>query len=343
MSKITKLMVSLLVLVIFLPADSLATPPPDGMGSKFPVSSDDECWRKLPPAEKGGGQALPTWARATAGAMPRTTAAMLRLDYLHRTRNPLGPELRGKMRWVAGRANNCEYSMAYAEADLIRAAIDGTELRSLKGDLRNLPEPERSALEFAHQMTVDASKVTDADVTRLLASYGEQKVVAMVLLLAHANFQDRMLLALGSDVEPGGPLPPREIQFNLKTDPPPVVPARKRPEGRPVPDEPTRVDDPFWLSMAFDDLQGRLTEQRQRPSRIRIPSWEEVLRVMPPEVPRPEKPTRIQWNLVTTGYQPELATAWSNTTRAFREESKQDRVFEESLFWIVTRTIHCFY
>ena len=43
------------------------------------------------------------------------------------------------------------------------------------------------------------------------------------------------------------------------------------------------------------------------------------------------------------GYQPELATAWSACTRAFREESKQDRVFEESLFWIVTRTIHCFY
>ena len=43
------------------------------------------------------------------------------------------------------------------------------------------------------------------------------------------------------------------------------------------------------------------------------------------------------------GYQPELAAAWSACTRAFREEAKQDRVFEESLFWVVTRTIHCFY
>ena len=43
------------------------------------------------------------------------------------------------------------------------------------------------------------------------------------------------------------------------------------------------------------------------------------------------------------GYQPELAAAWSACTRAFGEEAKQDRVFEESLFWIVTRTIHCFY
>ena len=95
--------------------------------------------------------------------------------------------------------------------------------------------------------------------------------------------------------------------------------------------------------MEFDDLQGRLTEQRARPSRIRVPSWDEVLRTMPPEIPRPENPIRIRWSLVTMGYQPELATAWSACTRAFREESKQDRVFEESLFWIVTRTIHCFY
>jgi hypothetical protein len=68
-----------------------------------------------------------------------------------------------------------------------------------------------------------------------------------------------------------------------------------------------------------------------------------VLRVMPREVPRPESPIRIKWSLVTMGYQPELAAAWSSCTRAFREEAKQDRVFEESLFWIVTRTIHCFY
>ena len=91
--------------------------------------------------------------------------------------------------------------------------------------------------------------------------YGEEKVVAMVLLLAHANFQDRLLLALGSPIESGGPMPPLEITFDPKADPPPVPP-RKRPEGRPVPEEPARIDDPFWLSMEFDDLQGQLTEQR---------------------------------------------------------------------------------
>jgi hypothetical protein len=43
------------------------------------------------------------------------------------------------------------------------------------------------------------------------------------------------------------------------------------------------------------------------------------------------------------GYQPELATGWSACTRAFGDEAKQDRVFEESLFWVVTRSITCFY
>ena len=342
MSRVSCLTILLLMAVLLLPADLMAARPREGVASPFPLLSDEECWRILPATEKGGGQALPSWARAMASAMPRTTAAMLQLDFSHRARNPLGPLLRGKMRWVAGQANRCEYSMAYAESDLRRAGLEEAGLRSLRGDHGDLPEPERAALAFARQMTLDASEVTDAEVAHLIARYGERKVTAMVLLLAHANFQDRLLLALGSPIEPGGPMPPLEIDFDPKADPP-SVPRRERPEGRPVPEEPARIDDPFWLSMEFDDLQGKLTEQRERPSRIRVPSWEELLRMMPPEFPRPERPIRIRWSLVTMGYQPELAMAWSATTKAFREEAKQDRIFEESLFWIVTRTIHCFY
>ncbi len=308
----------------------------------FPVPSDEDAWRCLPRPKAGYGQPLPSWARALARSLPRTTAALLDLDRTHRTRSPLGPLLRGKMRWVAARANRCQYSLAYAEADLRRAGLDEAGLRSLAGDHADLPEPERAALDFAHQMTADASEVTDAEVAHLIAAYGESKVVAMVLLLAYANFQDRLLLALGIPVEPGGPMPPPDVRIDPKAEPPPV-PRRDPPRGRPVPDEPERVDDPFWLSMDLGDLRERLAGQRSRTSRIRIPTWEDVLRVLPPDVPRPERPVRIQWNLVTQGYQPELAAAWSACTRAFREEAKQDRVFEESLFWVVTRTIHCFY
>ena len=309
---------------------------------RVPVLTNDEAWRSLPRAQAGSGRPLPSWARALARSLPRTTAALLDLDRIHRTRSPLGPILRGKMRWVAARANHCAYSMAYAEADLRHAGLDEAGFRSLKGPPADSPEAERAALDFAHQMTVDASEVSDDEVARLVASYGESKVVAMVLLLAYANFQDRLLLALGVSVEPGGPMPPPDVRFDPEADEPPVPP-RKRPEGRPIPREPERIDDPSWLSMDFDDLKDRLEGQKARTGRIRVPSWEDVLAVLPPGYPKPKKPVRIRWSLVTMGYQPEMAAAWSRCTRAFGEEADQDRVFEESLFWIVTRTIHCFY
>ena len=74
---------------------------------------------------------------------------------------------------------------------------------------------------------------------------------------------------------------------------------------------------------------------------VRVESDAETERV--PAVRGRGAPIRIRWSLVTMGYQPEMAAAWSACTRAFGQEAKQDRVFEESLFWIVTRTIHCFY
>jgi hypothetical protein len=164
-------------------AEPSAAASPSDATAYVPLPSSEEAWRFLPRAEKGSGQPLPSWARAMARSLPRTTVALLDLDRIQRTRSPLGPLLRGRMRWIAARANRCAYSMAYAEADLKRAGPDEAGLRSLKGDHADLPEPERAALDFAHQMTVDAAEVTDAEVARLIAWYGEPKVVAMVLLL----------------------------------------------------------------------------------------------------------------------------------------------------------------
>ena len=86
--------------------------------------SDAECWKRMPPAESGGGQPLPNWAKAVAVRLPRTAAAMLELDLAQRTKSPLDPVLRAKMRWVIARANRCAYSEAYALADLERASGD---------------------------------------------------------------------------------------------------------------------------------------------------------------------------------------------------------------------------
>ena len=88
------------LLVLFLPF-MVAAASIGEVDAPFAQSRDDECWRKLPPVERGAGQPLPSWAKALAGVMPRTTAALLRLDLVHRTKSPLDPKLRARMRWVA--------------------------------------------------------------------------------------------------------------------------------------------------------------------------------------------------------------------------------------------------
>jgi alkylhydroperoxidase family enzyme len=300
-----------------------------------------EAWRCLPTAEPGANQPLPIWARVLARSLPRTTAAMLDLDRLHRSYSPLGPGLAGKLRWVAADANRCEYSRAFAAADLRRAGIDDAGIRALAGDHRDLPSPEAAALDFARKLTLTADQVTDQEVARLMTDYGPAKVTAMVLLLAHANFQDRLLLALDVPVEPGGPLAPLEVRFSRSAAT--IIPGRIKPRGNTAPAVSERVEDPEWASVDFGELRKSMAGQKARPGRIAVPSWDDVQKALPPGYPAPKRPLRIRWSLVCLGYQPALAAGWSACTRAFGEEASQDRVFEESLFWVVTRQIHCFY
>ena len=58
---------------------------------------------KLPPTGKGERTALPcpTRARVLAGPMPRTTAALLGLDSVHRTTQPARPQAPSTDAWVA--------------------------------------------------------------------------------------------------------------------------------------------------------------------------------------------------------------------------------------------------
>ncbi len=176
--------------------------------SLVPLLKDEEAWKRLPPAEKGANQPLPSWALALADTLPQTTSRMLELDYLQREKSPLDPKLRAKMRWVAAHANRCGYGETYALADLRRAGADETTIKALTGDRANWPADERAALTFARKLTLNADQVTDDEVTDLIKAYGEKKVVAMVLMLAYANFQDRLVTTLGLTVEVvGGPLP----------------------------------------------------------------------------------------------------------------------------------------
>jgi alkylhydroperoxidase family enzyme len=309
----------------------------------LPALDDNQAWSRLPPLEQGEQQPLPVWARMLADSLPRTTAAMLELDALHRARSPLGAVLAAKLRKTVAQANRCAYSVACADADLDWVPATDIVDTSVSGGVAEVPDEERSVLAFARRLTLEADTITDEEVARLTNLLGDQKLVALVLLVAHANFQDRMFLALGSVADLGDPLPPLIGRFvKVGKDDGIAVPERIMPQSPTVPLVPERIGDPEWRSLDFAELQRNLDTQRLRAGRIRIPNWEEVVNSIPEEQ-RPKHPVRILWTLVCRGYQPELAAAWSACMRTFAEESKQDRVFEESVFWIITRTLHCFY
>ena len=148
-------------------------------------------------------QSLPAWARMLAGPLPLTTARMLELDALHRSGDRLDPKLRGLARWAAADANRCEYSKAVACADLRRSGVSQVEVQALGGDMSALSPGERAACAFARKMMREAHAVTDDEVKQLLHLFGEERVVALVLLLAHASFQDRIFLAANVQPETG--------------------------------------------------------------------------------------------------------------------------------------------
>src|SRR4051794_14049087 len=188
-------------------AVSAADPP------RFPAASSPDAWKRL----RGEEPPLPAWARVLVQPLPKTTAAMLRLDHLHRAKNPLGPVLAGKLHRAAADAIGCPYSKRYAEADLRRAGLQDDDFRKLDGDPAKLPEADRLALTFARKLTKAAWSLSDEEMAALLQQFGPEKVVAMVHTLAWANFHNRIVLALGVEVESDGPLPPLDPALNAES------------------------------------------------------------------------------------------------------------------------------
>jgi len=310
-------------------------------GAFVPLPSDRDVWAKLPKTEVGGGVPLPNWAKAIATHLPRTAAAMLELDYVHRTKSPLDPALRAKMRWVIAKANRCEYSQATALADLKRVA-GADAVRTLTGSADGWPADDRAPLEFARLLTVAAPTVTDEQFAALQKRFGDTKVAAMVLLAAYGNFQDRIILGLGVPIETDGPLAPIEVKFAAGAfQVAPLLPEQKELPGLLKSGETVVPRDPEWAKLTFDELQTRMEKQRDRSPRLPVPDWDKVKGNLPPGYAT--RPTKIVWSLTCLGYAPEMAVTWNVAARTMWAESKQDRVFEESLFWIQTRSIQCNY
>lgn len=303
---------------------------------------DEEAWKVLPKTVSGGGGPLPSWAKAVAIHLPRTAAAMLKLDYAHRMKSPVDPLLRAKMRWVIAHANHCEYSEAYALADLKRHGVGDDVVAALTGDPAQWPVADRKPLEFARLLTVAAPTIPDSLFEDLRETFGDNVVASMVLLGAYGNFQDRIVLGLHLPMEAQGPLAPLDVEFvdgalqMASLIPPNGLPPRLRTDGKDV-----VADDGDWGKLSFEELQTRLERQRSRVPRLPIPAWEDVKSKLPPEMAT--RPTRIIWSLMTYGYSAELQIPWSIATRTMWAERPGDRVFEESLFWVQTRAIECNY
>ena len=307
--------------------------------ARFETLPDETAWSRM----SRGAPPLPVWARALADALPATTAMQLNLDFVQRTRNPLGPVLGAEVRWVVADANHCGYAKQAAEADLAKAGVPAAQIDRL-GSPDGPPEPDRAALAFARKLTVDGSSLTDEEVAGVIAAYGPDDVVAIVHTVAHANFQQRIFLALGLTLEPGGAVPPREVRPPEKDEL--AVPART------MPAETASADDPVlaggapapevapWSPRSAEELRDLLEQQKARTGRIPKPDETRLARL-----PRPLRSRlgRIAWGTISTGYSPELTRAWYQTMDTFGREANLDEVFAESVFWVVTRTNDCFY
>lgn len=310
--------------------------PPSDAQPRFPIADNEEAWKLLPRENSP----LPEWARMLVQSLPRTTGAMLELDYLHRVKNPLGPILAGKLRWAAAEAMGCEYARRCAEADLRRAGMTEDELQRLT-TRQDMPDADRVALTFASKLTRAAHQVSDDQMTDLINRFGPEQVVGMVHTLAYANFQNRIFLALGVSIESSGPIPPTELQLD------PVKRAEVATPRRPLWEEVRNstigsgiIFRPDWSERSFGELQQSLDRQKKRTSRIPLPDASRLTN-LPPDAKT--QASRIVWSNVSMGYQPLLTKAWFDCLRAFQEEAKLDRVFSNSLFWVITRSNECFY
>jgi hypothetical protein len=300
---------------------------------RLPALPNQEAWKRLPDAP-AAVQPLPVWARIMAKQLPVTTARMLELDAMHRTGDRLDARLRGVTRWAAADANKCKYSRAVAAADLRRAGVTDRDLDILAKSPEQLPLIERLSVAFARKMMQEAHAVTDSEFKRLLEVAGEERTVALVALLSHASFQDHIFLALNIQEEPSGDLPPLMVKFGrpkppmgAHSTPPEIVPPKER-----------LAASSEWLR-----FQDSLDKQRARSGRIRVPSHEEVLKRLGGEQHPAAWQSGILWSRVCYGYQPELTDAWFDVSGAFRTESNFDPVFTNSVFWVVTESLQCFY
>lgn len=300
----------------------MAAPNEEGLSSPpFMVAPENAtAWQHLPAAAHGTGAPLPVWARALAPNLPCTVAAMLELDYQHRVKSPLEAELRAVVRRAVAQANACRYGEAEAEADLHRAG-------PAESPSTRRPAVDGDVLAFARKLTLAGATVSDDEVASLRQRYGDKQLVALVQLIAYANFQDRLLRALGLD---------RQLDETAAA----AVSFTRQPLGttliRPRQKPPASAGGVGGLAgenragVAGDAAAILMQMESQKTRRPRIALSDAAADV-------------VHWGEVCRKHQPELTGAWFVCMRSFGAEAYQDPVLEASVLWVVSRTQRSFY
>lgn len=314
------------------PLPAAAQPDTPASSGRFPSAGNDDAWAKLPRENPP----LPPWARVLVNPLPRTTAKMLELDYFHREKNPLGPELAALLRWTAADALGSDFGKATAVLDLSRAGAPARVLAD-PGDTAALAPNMRVAVAFARKLTQEGHAITDEEFAELLKLYGPEKVTAIVHSVAYANFHNRIVLGLGAV---GQRVPPVAATFSpdrLAKVPTPPRPPWDDLKAVKAGSLSVRVE---WSKADADALNRTLERQKARGLRIPLP---DLARIKSLPTKEREQAERVVWTRVSAGYQPEMPRVWFAALYTYYDEAKVDRVFTNSVFWVVTRTNDCFY
>lgn len=304
--------------------------PPAG---RFPIASSDDAWSKLPPPEN---PPFPAWAKVLVSPLPKTTARMLELDYLHRAENPLGTVLAAKIRYAVAETLGSKCGTATAAADLLRVGLSASDVAALAKPA-GLPPAEAFALAFARKLTKEGHAISDDEFAELLRLYGPEKVTALVHTVAYANFHNRVMLGFGVTHPPD---PPLGVKFDAEKLAKVAAPARPPWDDLRAATGAGPAARVEWSQFGFDDLALSLDKQKARKLRLPLPDLGRFKDLPPREKAQAE---RVVWTTISTGYQPGMTRAWFACLNEFYAESKVDRVFTNSMFWVVTRTNDCFY
>lgn len=309
------------------------------------LSEVQNSWKALPVTQSPPEMPLPNWARAFARTLPYSTAAMLEFDSLLRADGER-LRLRALAMHAVSRSHGCSYTLNISRADLRRSGASLEWLKKLEsGGTESLRSIEQEVIEIATKLSNAPKDLSEEAMKGLVKSVGEDEAVAIVLSIGYANLLDRIAIALRL---------PDDVPEAMRIDRPafvgssPTGAGTKRAERPSIPSTPIDLEPYFadqvaskWRDLGSPQLLRELDLQKVRKPLISVPTWDEIS----PKLPQglyPD-PLQIRWSRVVVGHQPQLGPAWIKCLRVFEMEAAQDRVFEESIFWVVTRGLRCFY